>query len=97
MPIVYVVNKGNHIYESASKFGEIKYLTEGKQNIFALNDLCDRINTVLSEITTQDYLLISGHILPNVIAINSIIKKLGSVKLLVWFAYKNMYRFVTLS
>lgn len=97
MAKVYIVNKGNHVYDSAKSFGEIVFLTEGRQSVFSTDNLKEKISSGLDNITDKDYLLVSGHIIPNAIAINCIIKKLSFARILIWIGNKAEYHLVTLT
>ena len=96
MSKVFVVNKGHHNYEQAKEFGELVFLTEESLNIFASSNLVYTISAPLLEQSSgDDYLLLSGHILPNAIAFNTMMKKNLKVKSLVWLGNAGVYKTVT--
>lgn len=96
-PSVWIVNKGSHPYHHAEKFGTLKVLTEGKVNVFSLDNLKLEIQSKLEEGEAQsnDFLLLSGYNLPNMIAGHWFMKKFGKVRLLVWGANKQKYSVLT--
>lgn len=96
-PSVWIVNKGSHPYHHAEKFGTTKVLTEGRVNVFALDNLKHEIETKLEEGAAKegDYLLLSGYNLPNMIAGHWFLKKFGKCKLLVWGANRQKYMVLT--
>lgn len=98
-PSVWIVNKGNHPYESAEKFGTLKVLTEGRVNIFAMDNLCKEIWTKLEEgrATDRDYILVSGYAVPNMIAENWFCTRFGRCRLLLWGANRLEYTALTLN
>ena len=94
---VLIVNKGHHFYDDAVKFGDLIFLTEGKINVFAINNLKAEIEQALDEhAAEEDYLLLSGHIIPNGIAIHHLLKKYGRVNQLVWIGNQNQYKVITM-
>jgi len=97
-PSVWIVNKGSHPYEPAEKFGTLKTLTEGRVNIFALDNLTNEIRTKLETegATANDLLLVSGYAILNLIAGHWFLKKFGRCKLLVWGANRQKYMVLTM-
>lgn len=96
-PSVWIVNKGAHPYHHAEKFGTLRSLTEGKVNIFSIDNLKQEIIRKLEEggAKASDFLLLSGYNLPNMIAGHWFMQKFGKVKLLVWGANKQKYSLLT--
>jgi hypothetical protein len=69
-PVVYVVNKGGHDVTLAERFGDLEFLTEDKVNIFSTDRLIAEIKEKLKSFNPEtDYLLLSGAILINILAI----------------------------
>lgn len=96
MPNVWIINKGEHSYESAEAYGDLKEITNGRVNIFQTDNLKAKIATALAEATKEDFLLLSGSIIPNALAIHHMIQANGFVKCLVWMGNQNQYKTVTL-
>ena len=97
-PSVWIVNKGSHPYDPAEKFGKLKTLTEGRVNIFALDNLTAEITSKLESegATANDLLLVSGYAILNLIAGHWFLKKFGRCKLLVWGANRQKYMVLTM-
>jgi hypothetical protein len=95
---VWIVNAGAHSYHKAEKFGELKVLTEGRVNVFGVDnlrkDLVERLN---AEGKKNDFVLISGYSIPNGIVMHWFLKKFGFCKMLVWEANHRRYMALTLS
>jgi hypothetical protein len=97
-PTVWIVNKGNHpTFDTAEKFGDIKILTEGRVNIFSIDNLQQEIETKLEEggASSDDLVLVSGYNIPNMIAGNWFMERFGFCRLLVWGANRQKYMILT--
>jgi hypothetical protein len=75
---VYIVNAAGHNYVKAEKYGTLIVLTEGSLPVFAV----DRIREIYIEGLKdydhkRDFILLSGGLIPNVIAIGVAIQKGG--------------------
>lgn len=89
---VWIVNKRNHNYEHASKFGTLKALTVGKINIFKTQELANEIkNTLDAYATENDYIVLAGYIVANIIAVHYFLIRFGKANLLIWDANQNRY------
>lgn len=98
MPKVYIVNKGNHpAYNLAIDFGELVEVTQGRINVFAIDNLKSYIKEKLKDISSDDYVLTSGYIVPNAMVIHEFLKRFNLCKLLLWDAVKQKYIQVTLT
>ncbi|MCS7232006.1 MAG: hypothetical protein RMJ67_07720 [Elusimicrobiota bacterium] len=98
MATVWIVNKRNHNYKDAEKFGKLEVLTAGKMNIFRANDLVkDVINKLANKTSPNDLIVLSGYIIANSIVIHYFLKKYGKANLLVWDANNNKYVKIHLS
>lgn len=97
MPKVFVVNKGFHDgYEKASTFGELVPLTEGRVNVFGVDNLVHKLCEALVNAKADDYVLQSGYNLINSVVTHYFLKKFGHVKLLLWEANRDKYMAVTM-
>jgi len=93
---VIIVNKGHHFYDDARRYGRFVFLTEGKENIFAIDNLQAEIEGAIDQYAREgDYLLLSGHIIPNCIAFNYLAKKYGKVNMLAWIGNQSQYKVIT--
>lgn len=97
-PSVWIVNKGSHPYHRADKFGQLRVLTEGRVNVFSIDNLtADICNKLVASAGPDDLLLISGYAIPNGIAISWFLKKFGRARMLVWGATRQEYTALTLN
>ncbi len=89
---VYVVNYNGQDMSNAERFGEFIYLTEGKSvNIFNTNVLLEEIKPKLVDVQENDFLLLSGHAVPNILAAALIWFKYGHVNILIFDARTREY------
>ena len=96
MPKVLIVTKGHHNYDQAKEFGDLMFISETPMNIFASSNLKFIIDEVIkNKYNIDDYLLLSGHLLPNSIAFHAILKKHGKVQTLAWIGNLNKYKVIT--
>lgn len=96
MPKVVVVVKGHHNYDPVSLFGTLVFISESPVNIFASSNLRASIEEWIDQnYTTEDFLCLSGHLLPTSIAYHAVMKKFGRVQTLVWIGNLNQYKMVT--
>lgn len=68
MPNVYVVNKSTHDYTSAKAFGKLVFLSEGKMSRYEPNKMFRQFSHKLKSSSSEDYLLLSGLSMMNLIA-----------------------------
>lgn len=81
-PKVYVPNMGCHDLQIAEQYGEIIYLTEGRLKLSSVGYLYRVMNEILSKSSPNDYLLISGPTIANVVATSILVnlhKKLNTL------------------
>lgn len=99
MSKVWLVNRGNHpTYNRAKAFGELHILTEGRVNIFALDNIVNQITSSLEGKTSKDDLiLVSGYNVLNAITIHYFLKRYEVAKLLIWEGNNNRYTALTLN
>lgn len=96
MPKVVVAVKGHHNYSSASKFGDVVFISEKPVNIFSSSNLRAEMEEWIDKNYQQDdFLCLSGHLLPTAIVYHAIMQKYNSVKMLVWIGNINQYKMVT--
>lgn len=89
---VWIVNKRNHDYHDAEKYGHIKALTSGKINIFKTQSLIQEIKKTLDIYATEnDYIILAGYIVANIIAVHYFLIRFGKANILIWDANQNRY------
>ena len=91
MAKVYVVNNANHDYSKAEQYGELMYVTRGKLPIFKTSTVRAMLEKGLVKFTKDDYLLISGPAIVNIIAATILYNKFDIVKFLVFDAKQQDY------
>jgi len=91
MTKVYVVNNANHNYSKAEQYGELVYITKGKLPIFKTGTVRAMLEKGLVKFTKDDYLLISGPAIVNIMAATLLFNKFDTVKFLVFDAKQQDY------
>lgn len=92
LPNVWIVNKRNHDYKDASKYGNLRALTSGKVNIFKTQSLIQEIKNTLDIYANEnDYIVLAGYIVANIIAVHYFLINFGKVNILIWDASQNRY------
>lgn len=59
-PTIWVINRSAHDYSSATRWGAVKYLTEGIVNRYAIGKIFRELNQALRESQMNDYILLTG-------------------------------------
>lgn len=67
-PNVYVVNRASHDLSAAKKFGDLVFLSENRQDRFATNNMYREFLPLLECSQPNDYLLLTGLTVMNVVA-----------------------------
>lgn len=81
---VYVVNFNGHDLTEAQKHGQLVYLTTGSINIFATDRLIYHLINALKDVTEEDFLLLSGNIVANLLAFCIILVRFQKVNVLIY-------------
>lgn len=68
MATVFIVNKSSHDCSAAKRFGNIRYLSEGRMNRYATTNIFRQCQSVLQHSRREDYILITSLNSINVIA-----------------------------
>jgi len=98
MKKVWVVNERYHQYNSAKRYGVLHPLTQGKVNVFRIDNLIAELTDKLNKLAQkEDYILISGYALINALAIHYFLTRFGIAKTLVWGANEQEYTVVTVN
>ena len=96
-PKVWVVNQGGHVYDDAKRFGELKPVTQGRINVFSIDNLVHAVKQkLIGEAIQEDYILVSGYSTVNAVVIHFFLKKYKFCKLLIWDARELTYKALTL-
>jgi hypothetical protein len=93
MPTVHVVNwNAGHDYQPAERYGELVKLTEGQVSIFATDRLLERLARGLVAFDPQqDYLLLSGNMVVNALALMLLAWRFPRLRLLVFDNRRDVY------
>lgn len=96
-PRVWVVHNRGHDLTEATKYGDITSLVEGNVNVFDLSSRLAEIREKLREAQEEDFILLSGYALLNVIATGILLEKFGNLKILVFDGVRRDYKLRTLN
>lgn len=91
MAKVYVVNNVHHDFSKAEQYGELVYVTKGQLPIFKTSTVRAMLEKGLVKFTKDDYLLISGPAIVNIMAATLLFNKFDTVKFLVFDAKQQNY------
>lgn len=91
MAKVYIVNDANYDYSKAEQYGELVCVTRGKLPIFKTSTVRVMLEKGLASFTKDDYLLISGPAIVNVMAAIVLFNKFDTVKFLAFDAKQQNY------
>ena len=98
MATVWLVQHKGYDLTDARRFGEVKPLvTDPKANVFDMTARLADIHGGLCDAKKEDFLLISGYALLNIIAAGILMEKFGQVKLLVFNGISRTYEYRTLT
>lgn len=91
MSTVYIVSDSGHDYSTASKFGTVQFLFNGKINVFASDKLVKDIKEKLKNSTPDDCLLPSGNSMATCVAFAVLLDKHSIVNLMIWSFRNKLY------
>lgn len=89
--MVWVPNSSKHDLTAAEKFGIVRVVISGIANPFDLPLLGGQITDALAEFKPDDYLLLAGNLVVNVMAVAHLLAKLPKIKLLIFNAKERVY------
>ena len=88
---VYIVNKGGHDYESASKYGELIVLSTGSIDKYAPSNIYVDFYEILKDSSPDDLILLSGLALVNTIAGGIMVALHGRINFLLYHIRNKCY------
>lgn len=89
---VWIVNSSGHDFDDAKKFSEeLIPLTHGRVNIFNVERLVEEFKGKMSSFGENDWLLLSGNAVLNVIASTIAMELHGKVNLLIYDVIQKEY------
>lgn len=84
MPNIFVVNKSCHSFTAAEEFGSIIYMTEGALERFNTSKMFRSFKPFIDRSQPEDYILLTGLTVMNVIACSMFSAKHGRLNLLIF-------------
>jgi len=89
---IWIANATGHDFTAARKFGdELIPITEGRINIFNVKAMVEEFKTKMEPYEKDDWLLLSGSSIINVIASQIVVDRFGEVKFLIYDAASHTY------
>lgn len=84
MPNIYLPNKGAHDYSPAKEYGNFVTMTEGPLKLTEVGYLTRIMSVCLEKSSKEDYILLCGPTLANVIACSIFVQMHGRINLLIF-------------
>ena len=89
---VFVVNYSGHDLSAATKFGKLIFLTESREiNVFDTDGLMVTLRQKLVEAVEDDFLLLSGSPVLNILASAMLLMRYGVINLLIFNSKSREY------
>lgn len=89
---IWIANATGHDFTAARKFGdELVPITQGRVNIFNVKAMVEEFKTIMEPYEKDDWLLLSGSSIINVIAAGIVLDRYGEVKFLIYDAANKSY------
>jgi len=92
MPTVYITSNSGHDYSAATHFGQLKFLSNGKMDPFKVNDIHRTFSEALADSNPEDYILITGLQVMNVVACSIMATKHGKLNILQYHGGSHRYK-----
>jgi len=92
MSIVWIPKDASHDYTEAAAYGTLQFVFEGTQDMFNPNRLQERARQILVDSAPEDFLLLAGPQIMNIVVYQALLEKHGQVKLLMFHARDNGYQ-----
>lgn len=91
--VVWLVNRNaGHDYSAAQKYGSLVPISEGLVYPFATDRFLERAGERLRDFAADDFLLLSGNLLLNAVAIGYLAHRLGWLRVLVFHQPSRSYQ-----
>ena len=81
---VYIVNRSSHDFSQAEKYGEIKFLSEGSMNRYAVNSMYRQFSEAMELSEKDDYIVPCSLNVMNSLACAVFAHKHGALNLLLF-------------
>lgn len=89
---VFIPNLSNHDFSDAERYGELIYVTKGKQGKYNINSMCRVWLSVLEESKAEDYIVLTSLSILCCIGCAVFAKKHSRLNLLLWRGGKYVAR-----
>jgi len=87
-PNIYIPNSGCHDFSAAKHFGKLITLSKGALNLYSIGGLYRLMEPILLNSTKEDYILICGPTVANVVATTIFTHLHGKLNLLIYHVDK---------
>lgn len=91
MSTVFIINSGLHDYSSATKYGKVVKITEGKIPLFKTDLIKSMLVKELLNVTSEDYILVSGPTWLCMMVSMILSQRMKEIKFLVFDAKEQSY------
>lgn len=91
---VYIVNKSVHDFSAATEYGELVYLSEGSINRFDTSRIYRMFYPILKNSNKEDYILITGLTVMNLVAAFIFAMKHKRLNLLLFKSYRGQKEYL---
>ena len=81
---VFIINKSSHDYSKALEFGDLIYVTKGSMNRFSVSKMFRVFEPFVKTSKPEDYILLSGLTVMNVVFCSMFAAKHQRVNLLIY-------------
>ena len=85
---VYIINRSIHDFSAAAVYGELVYMSEGSINRFNTSGIYRKFYPILSKSCKEDYILITGLTVMNLVAAFIFAMRHRRLNLLLFKSYK---------
>lgn len=89
MPKVFIPNRSTHDFSAATEFGDLVFLSTGNQSRYNTSKTYRSFWPVLRNSTSEDFLLITGLTVLNIVAAFILVQKHGRLNLLLFKTHEN--------
>lgn len=90
-PKVWIASDAGHDFSEAEKYGDLVAVTNGKSNIFNIRHLVSDFAEKLTDFGPEDYLLLSGNVVVNVLLSSILLQKQETIQVLIFDAVHKGY------
>jgi len=92
MPKVFITNRSGHDFSAARSYGKFVYLSVGMANPYEVTKIYREFAAILRNSDPEDYILVTGLNIMNMIAAAIMARKHGKINLLQYHAEDKSYK-----